>query len=69
MDSFLDLQRAEIDDSIIVLTKWKGFSDESNSWEPLASLYRDVPAKIRTWLEQQSESAIVREALAVLSEL
>jgi hypothetical protein len=33
-----------------VLVQWLGFSDEDNSWEPIESLYDDVPLLLHDFL-------------------
>ena len=35
-----------------LLVNWKGFPSTQSSWEPISSLYEDVPKMVKTYIEQ-----------------
>ena len=46
----------------------KDFLNDEATWEPLADMYKDVPAKVRAYLTRMAKSnARAREALGKLS--
>ncbi len=52
-----------------LLVRWEGFDDDSDSWEPIASLYKDVPVIVRDFvssLDDIPRTLPLREALARL---
>jgi hypothetical protein len=48
IDSLLDIRKVR--KGYEVLVQWLGFSDEDNSWEPIESLYDDVPLLLHDFL-------------------
>jgi len=45
-----------------ILTAWKGFNEIEDSWEPIESLYQQVPTLLVNFLTKNNHS----EALAIL---
>ena len=39
-----------------LLVNWKGFPATQSSWEPISSLYEDVPKMVKTYIEQNRYS-------------
>ena len=66
VDELLALERAEQDNTLLVFVKWQGFPDEDNSWEPIGNLVRDIPARLREWLQTLPASGDVTEALSMV---
>ena len=52
VEGFLNCEFNEDDGQWKLLTKWKGFTEEENSWEPLTTLYEDVPAMVLKYLNE-----------------
>ena len=36
---------------ILIRTKWFGFEETESTWEPIATLYQDVPDRLREYLD------------------
>ena len=55
---------------IELLVRWEGFDDDSDSWEPISSLYKDVPVLVRDFVlscGDDPRTLPLREAFARLS--
>lgn len=48
------------------LVSWKGLSSHSDSWEPLAIMYEDVPTKVRAYFSRRRQSDVMKRARAFL---
>ena len=49
-----------------VLVGWKGYSSNSDTWEPLNIMYEDAPGKVREYFKRHRSNAIIRRAKASL---
>lgn len=45
-----------------VLVAWKGLSQASSSWEPLAHIFEDVPSKVRAFFKKRRSNALTTAA-------
>ncbi len=52
--------------SVELLVRWEGFDEDSDTWEPIASLYKDVPAMVKDFVASVGDAPRtypLREAL------
>ena len=50
-----------------VLVSWKGWSETSDSWEPLDVIYEDVPSKVREYFRRRRSTPLIEKARTSLS--
>lgn len=57
----------QMDGRIQALVKWLGYPDERDwTWEPIESLYEDVPEMVRTFLQGHDNTSMKRKALEAI---
>ena len=68
VDRFLRIK--EVDGEFQVLVSWKGMGAADNSWEPLLTLFYDVPVKLKAFLRKKSGGgALGQRALIYLRQI
>ena len=50
----------EVSNHFEALISWKGYSSSSDSWEPLAVMYEDVPSKFRQFFKRRMTPTLRR---------
>ena len=48
--------------SFDVLVAWKGLSTSGDTWEPLSTMYEDVPTKVRDFFAKKRASDLIKRA-------
>ena len=49
-------------DKYFVLVSWKGLSSLSDSWEPLDTMFEDVPSKVRSFFTRKRSTSFITAA-------
>jgi hypothetical protein len=52
VEKFVDIK---MDDELLLLTKWRGFPPQYNSWEPYSNMIKDVPAVVNKFKQKHPE--------------